>query len=78
MFEKIIYSDLATSALQWNHPFRITDISNVSHFTHSILIWTLRLWTDTSADFQAVKNFDINVETGTWQDTSPGFLIAGI
>ena len=28
--------------------------------------------------FRAVKNFDIHVETGTWQDTSPGFLIAGI
>jgi hypothetical protein len=29
-------------------------------------------------DFQAVKNVNINVETGEWQDTSPGFLITGI
>jgi hypothetical protein len=33
----------------------------------------MRLWTSTSADFQAVKNVNINVETGVWNDTSPGF-----
>jgi hypothetical protein len=38
----------------------------------------MRLWTGTILDFQAVKNVNVNVETGTWQYTIAGFLIAGI